>query len=375
MPLISDIKVDKNKLFSNFKDIRNVGNFKMLSCIRLLFNKSNIFKNVANYMLIILFSLSISSIIAFIFYDKNKILELIEGKKDKIHNNNNKVIIQINQNPIINIINNNIKIKKKKKHKKKFIKRKQKNSNSITKLNKSKVTSNIKKLKIKKYNDYELNNLEYQEALKNDKRNFSQLYISLVKTNHLLIFSFFQFNDYNSKTIKIYLFFFTFATNLIVSAMFYSDSTMHKIYIDDGLFDFTYQLPQMFYSFIISTVLESLLNLLGLYEQDIAEFKQFRKSQKDKEKLLSKINIKIILFFIINYILLFSFWLYLGCFCAVYKNTQIHLLIDVSSSFSISFITPFIVIILPCIFRVQSLKDKKGKRQMLFKFSNFLLNF
>ena len=256
-----------------------------------------------------------------------------------------------------------------------MIKENQKNSNSITKLNKTKVTSNNKKLKIKKYNDYELNNLEYQEALKNDKRNFSLLYISLVKTKHLLIFSFFQFNDYNSKTIKIYLFFFTFATNLIVSAMFYSDSTMHKIYIDDGLFDLTYQLPQMFYSLIISTILKSLLNLLGLYEQDIAEFKQFRKSQKDKEKLLSKINIKIILFFIINYILLFSFWLYLGCFCAVYKNTQIHLLIDVSSSFSISFITPFIVIILPCIFRVQSLKDKKGKRQMLFKFSNFLLNF
>ena len=265
-------------------------------------------------MLIILFSLSISSIIAFIFYDKNKILELIEGKKDKILTNNNKVIIQINQNPIINIINNNIKIKKKKKHKNKLIKENQKNSNSITKLNKTKVTSNNKKLKIKKYNDYELNNLEYQEALKNDKRNFSLLYISLVKTKHLLIFSFFQFNDYNSKTIKIYLFFFTFATNLIVSAMFYSDSTMHKIYIDDGLFDLTYQLPQMFYSLIISTILKSLLNLLGLYEQDIAEFKQFRKSQKDKEKLLSKINIKIILFFIINYIILFSFWLYLGCF-------------------------------------------------------------
>ena len=240
---------------------------------------------------------------------------------------------------------------------------------------KEKETLNNEKVKMKKYNDYELNNLSYKDALKKDTRKFYQLYISFIKTKHLLIFSFFHSKDYNSQIIKILIFFFTFSTNLVVSAMFYSDSTMHKIYIDDGLFDLTYQLPQMFYSLIISTILKSLLNLLGLYEQDIAEFKQFRKSQKDKEKLLSKINIKIILFFIINYILLFSFWLYLGCFCAVYKNTQIHLLIDVSSSFSISFITPFIVIILPCIFRVQSLKDKKGKRQMLFKFSNFLLNF
>ena len=31
LPLIPEIKVDKNKLFSNFKDIRNIANFKMLS--------------------------------------------------------------------------------------------------------------------------------------------------------------------------------------------------------------------------------------------------------------------------------------------------------------------------------------------------------
>ena len=42
--------------------------------------------------------------------------------------------------------------------------------------------------------------------------------------------------------------------NLVVSAMFYSDETMHKIYVDEGAFDYIYQLPQMFYSFIISTI-------------------------------------------------------------------------------------------------------------------------
>ena len=240
---------------------------------------------------------------------------------------------------------------------------------------KEKETLNNEKVKMKKYNDYELNNLSYEDALKKDARKFYQLYISFIKTKHILIFSFFHLKDYNSQIIKILIFFFTFSTNLIVSAMFYSDSTMHKIYIDDGLFDFTYQLPQMFYSFIISTVLENLLNLLGLYEQDIADFKKIKNNKKDKRKLVSKINIKIILFFITIYILLFFYWVYLGCFCAVYKNTQIHLIIDVSSSFAISFITPFIVVILPCALRKQALKDKKGKRLMLFKFSNFLQNF
>ena len=243
------------------------------------------------------------------------------------------------------------------------------------KLNVKKIT-NDKELNIKEKlgesNDLEINELNYKDAIKKDKRNFCQLYLSLIRRKHLLIFSFFLLKDYNSLIIKILIFFFTFEINLIISAMFYSDATMHKIYVDYGKFDITYQLPQMIYSLIISTILGNLLNMLGLYEQDIIKFK---KTKDNKEKLLLKIKIKIIIFFIIVFVLLFLFWIYLGCFCAVYKNTQIHLLIDVSSSFSISFITPFFVVLLPCIFRIISLKDKNRKRTMLFKFSNFLLNF
>ena len=78
--------------------------------------------------------------------------------------------------------------------------------------------------------------------------------------------------------------------------MFYSDTTMHKIYIDNGSFDITYQLPQMLYSLIISSILGILLNLLGLYEKDIAEFKKYN-IKKNESKVLFNIKIKIILFF------------------------------------------------------------------------------
>ena len=230
------------------------------------------------------------------------------------------------------------------------------------------------KIKSENYNDYELNELEYIDALNFDNRTCSQLYLSLLKTRHILIFSFFQLQDYNSYMIKVYIFFLTFSINYVVSAMFYSDSTMHQIYIDDGSFNLTYQLPQMFYSFIISTTLENLLNLLGLYECNIVEFKKNFILNKNIGKVLLNIKVKIILFFIISYVLIFLSWIYLGCFCAVYKNTQIHLLLDVISSFSFSFVTPFISNLLPCFFRILSLKDKKGNKQYLFKFSNFLQN-
>ena len=216
-----------------------------------------------------------------------------------------------------------------------------------------------------------MNSLNYEDAQKKDKRTFWQFYISLLKTKHILIFTFFQFRDYNSQFLKIYIFFFTFTINYLVSAMFYSDDTMHKIYIDKGSFDFTYQLPQMVYSLIISTILKAILNFLGLYERDIISFKNDKDKNKNGEKVLIKIRCKIILFFIITYILLFFFWIYLGCFCAVYKNTQIHLLLDVMSSFGLSFITDIFINLLPGIFRISSLKNKANK-PLMYKFSKLL---
>ena len=59
--------------------------------------------------------------------------------------------------------------------------------------------------------DFELNSLDYEEAIQLDNRNYFQYYISLIKYNHPLLFSYGSYNDYNSKIIKIFLFFFSFS--------------------------------------------------------------------------------------------------------------------------------------------------------------------
>ena len=73
---------------------------------------------------------------------------------------------------------------------------------------------------MEKYTDKELNLMNYDNAKKYDQRNFVQYYLSLIKNQNLLIFTFFQFKDYNSQMIKIELFLFFFSINFIVSAMF-----------------------------------------------------------------------------------------------------------------------------------------------------------
>ena len=56
-------------------------------------------------------------------------------------------------------------------------------------------------------------------------------------------------------------------------------------------------------------------------------------------------------------------------FGIIYKNTQYHLLKDTLISFGISFFQPFIICLLPGLFRIPSLSNPKKKRECLYNFS------
>ena len=57
---------------------------------------------------------------------------------------------------------------------------------------------------------------------------------------HIIIFTFYTNNDYNSKLIKFIVFLFSFALYFTINTLFFSDSTLHKIYEDQGKYNFIY---------------------------------------------------------------------------------------------------------------------------------------
>ena len=138
--------------------------------------------------------------------------------------------------------------------------------------------SNAKKINILEYTGNEMNNLAYEKALAHDKRNFNQFYILLLKTKLLLIFSFYCYNkDYNSQIIKMFLFFFFFSVHFTINTLFFNDETLHKIYIDEGKFNFIYQIPQTIQSSIISGIISTIINNFALSEKIILEIKEVKK--------------------------------------------------------------------------------------------------
>ena len=212
-----------------------------------------------------------------------------------------------------------------------------------------------------------MNILPYNIALNIDKRTYIDYYFSLIRTKHLIVFTFYTSNDYNLKKIKICLLLFSFALTFTVNSLFFNESLVHKIYKDKGSFDFIYQLPQILYSFIIISTIISIVKYLSLSEKDILKLKNESQIIEDKSlKILNCIIKKIIFYFIISLLLLLFFWYFLSCFCVVYKNTQIFLIKDTSITIAISLISPFFIYLIPGIFRIPSLRTPKKDKQYLY---------
>ena len=118
-----------------------------------------------------------------------------------------------------------------------------------------------------------------------------------------------------------------------------------------------------------------ILKMLALSEGLILDFKN-QKNVKDLEAranaLDKKIKIKFALYFLLSTIFLLFFWYYISMFCAIYVNTQIHLIKDTLISFATSFIYPLVINLIPGIFRIPALSNPKNKSSYLYTLSKLL---
>ena len=194
-----------------------------------------------------------------------------------------------------------------------------------------------------------------------------------MKTKHILIFTFYTYDDYNSRAIKISLLLFSFSLNYTISSLFFVDETIHEIYINQGNFNYIYQLPKILYSTIISFFIISFIKYFALSEKLIIQLKEKQFNEKDQAvKMLKCLTIKFIFFYIFLFIFLILFWYYLSCLNAVYKNSQCYLIKSILISYAISLLYPLVIYLLPGIFRIPSLKTEKKDKDCMYKFSKII---
>ena len=173
--------------------------------------------------------------------------------------------------------------------------------------------------------------------------------------------------------IKINIFILSFSIYYFINGLFFDEQVIHKIYEDQGKYNFIYLIPFILYSFIISHTLTIILKYFSLSEKNINEIKNEKTINKanDKANKVQKcLIIKYICFYIIGTIFLFFLWYYLSSFGAVYQNTQVYLFKNTLISFGFSLFYPFVINILPGAFRIYSLKAHN--RDLLYKISKII---
>ena len=150
---------------------------------------------------------------------------------------------------------------------------------------------------------------------------------------------------------------------------------MHNIYKSEGQLDLFSQIPHIFYSTIISSIISIVIKMLALSNKNMLKIKQInntKKAMKESSILLGKLIIKFNLFFLFNFVLLVFFWYFISAFCAVYNNSQIILIENTLSSFGLSLLYPLGLNLIPGLLRIPSLKSESRNHELLYKFSKII---
>ena len=349
-------QINNNNLLNSVINKKSLTNLNLMKCYKIIFSKEGLIKNIGSYIILLIIFLFIILAIAFYFkgYDYlcNQINEILDKKyiENEIENNikkNRKIKQQLNDNNSSyskSINNKNILHK-----------------NTLESINGKLIinSTKIKSSRTKTYTDYEINNISYEQAVKNDERTFLQYYIFLLKKKHMIIFTFVQKKDYNSFIIKLCLFFFIIPLNIVINALFFNDEMMNKIYKNKGKYNLNFSTPPIIYSIIIISIIHILLKKIVFSQRILIGIKIEKNKYNVKAKVMDALRcliIKYICFFIIGIAFLLLFWYYISSFCYIYKNTQLYLLKNALICYLLYIIYPFIFWLIPSIIRIHSLK-------------------
>ena len=406
-------KFTSKKIYESFYEVLKYSNYKIVKCYNLIMQKNPFSSNKGSNLIFTFFIIYLLFFLIFIFKgisslkidiskyllskqnhkprDKIQSFNGLETRSKSFHKKREKAY-----NPLFPPKQKKI-IRKNKKNKKNNT-----NTNTINNLSivdnkvfifnnsKTKTIGEFKKQNSKpsenkindenKLDDFELNDLEYLEAKEKDKRSFLRMYWSILRREHRIIFTFYTKNDYNLIFIKFMRFMFLLATDMAMNVIFFSDESMHKVYLNYGKYDFYQQIPQSIYSLIVSQIIEVFICFLSLTDKHFYQIKNLSNNgnieYNNKYKIFKAIRcikLKLLGFFVFTFIFFGIYWYLIACFCAVYQNTQTIFIKDFLTSFVAGLIYPFILYIFPSVLRIIALRAcKNNNLEFIYKISDII---
>ena len=220
--------------------------------------------------------------------------------------------------------------------------------------------------------------MEYDDAIKKDKRTFCQYFSDNLREKQIIADTFIAEDPIKSRAIKIILFNLNLVLYFVINGLFISESYVSELYNldekDETFFSF---LPRSIERLIYSTVVSLIIGyitgfffieekkLQGIFRRDMENKLALKQDIINLVKTLKKRYISFIIFVFV--VLLLSLY-YLLCFNYVYPKTQIEWIKSSIAIIIIIQILSILKILLEAIIRFSSFKCESEK---LFKFGKF----
>ena len=211
-------------------------------------------------------------------------------------------------------------------------------------------------------NDGEINELDYDNSVFHDKRNFIRIYYSFLKYNCIIIFTFFVYEDFNLNLVKYALLVFYALLYLTFNTTFFNNNTIHNIYINEGDYVITYHLWKIFLAFILSLIFIKLIKWwITFYRRKSLSMKLLKRYTDAKNEILRMIELyhfHLKIFFPISCALFILFWYYISTVCAVFRYSFWHLLLNWAFCAAFHLGYSIVLNIIPTIFRFVAIRKE-----------------
>ena len=390
MESVCDCKINdlNNELFGDnalvksitgeISDLISNSNLDILQCYKDVFRKKYVLKNVGGFIILIITFIEIIFAILFLSLDKIKITKYVYNLSEFyikfLSDNNNKINFPPKKQ--------SNKIKKNKNHiKKKIFEDNYENyENNALNTQKSDDFSNSKKNKfiskseelinINEYLKPDYDDLDFDSALKLDKRTFCEFYIDKLIEKQILIDTFYNKDNLRPRSIKILLFLLNINLYLVVNGLFFSEEYISDLYFSNEKETFFSFFPRsigrFFYATLVGVIIGFIMDCIFVDEKKV---KRIFLREKDNSMQLRyeislvvrEINKRYIIFIVICFFISVISWYYISCFNNVYPGVRIEW---IKSSITIMLIMQILSIIFglfETIIRALSFKCKSEK--------------
>ena len=158
---------------------------------------------------------------------------------------------------------------------------------------------------------------------------------------------------------------------------FYTDEYISDAYHNNGILDFVSGLPKIIYSTLRSYIITTLLEKLSNRENELNKIIKEKNKDKKYEEIinieLNKLRNKLIIYYMIVFLLSLFFLYFIAAFCAVYRYSQIYLFSGFIESFTIDLLIAILVCLFISLFRYKSIQNKSKCCHKLSNLIKFLL--